>query len=196
MSRPLSKRMMRRLVVALVVGVILALAGPRLKAPAAPAVPEPPTAVSGRTDETGGTVTRVYDGDTIEVSGVGRVRLLGIDAPDGYNLERALAQAQRYGLAVEGVKAWADRATEFSRQTLKGRRVVLQYGEQRTDDFDRTLAYVHAEDGQDVNLALLRRGFAAAYRDFDHPRRDLYLWAEAEARAARIGMWQDAAIGP
>jgi len=196
-----TRRLARRLLVALIVALVVALAGPRfVSAPAPTAARKPPSAgVPVEAPARSGTVTRVYDGDTIEVSGVGKVRLIGIDAPDGYNLERALSQAHLYGLEVEQVKAWADRATEFARQTLAGQAVALHYGEERKDGFDRTLAYVHVESRQgdeDFSLLILRQGLAAAYRGFDHPRRDLYLQAEAKAKAARAGMWKDAVIQP
>ena len=54
-----------------------------------------------------GTVTYVYDGDTIEVAGVGKVRLLGIDAMDDYNQDRTAEQARRYGMPAATVKHWA-----------------------------------------------------------------------------------------
>jgi len=180
-------------VIATVLAIVLAQV--KLSSPSAPAGSGSGTAVLVKAG-----VTHVYDGDTIEVMGVGKVRLIGIDAMDGYNLERALSQARRFGMSVEQVKKWADRATDFARDKLKGRRVGLYFGPERTDGFGRTLAYVHlrGEDGQeeDFDLMMLREGLAAAYHDFPHPRLDEYLKAEKEAQAGRAGMWKDASLRP
>ena len=148
-----------------------------------------------------GTVTYVYDGDTVEVPGVGKVRLIGIDALDGRNLERMTSQSQHYGMPVQRVKHWAARATQFARGELTGRRVTLHYEDEVFDVYGRVLAYVHVPDGEeegdaDFNLLMLKTGLAAAYGRFDHARRGAYVRAEAQARAQRIGLWQDARYEP
>ena len=155
-----------------------------------------------------GVVEYVYDGDTIEVSvpvtrtvyspGVGKVRVLGIDTPDGHNEEKTAAQASRYGLTPPQVRRWAEEATGQAIARLKGRRVVLEIGGDRRDDYGRTLAYVHVGEGEraeDFGLFMLEHGFAAAYRSGMHRRRAAYLAAEETARAAGAGMWRDARPG-
>ncbi len=156
---------------------------------------------SPRPSAVAGAVTHVYDGDTIEVSGVGKVRLIGIDAMDGHNAERMFSQSQLYGLSSGEVRHWAERAAEFARQELKGRRVVLRHGREGFDDYGRTLAYVHLPTGgtgggDDFNLRMLKAGLAAAYRRAEHPRREDYLRAEQAAQDERVGMWRDARIQP
>jgi len=145
-------------------------------------------------------VSYVYDGDTIEATGVGKVRLIGIDAMDDYNMERALSQSRRFGMSIEQVRVWAARATEFARERLKGRRVTLRYGPERTDGYGRTLAYVQvpgaAGEEEDFNLQMLRTGMAVAYHAFPHPRLEAYLKAEKAAQAERTGLWNDATIQP
>lgn len=150
---------------------------------------------------TQGRVNRVYDGDTIEVQRVGKVRMIGIDAFDGYAEERTRQQAARYGMPLQAVQRWAERAQEFAREKLDGRAVTLHYGAEATDDYGRTLAYVHftpEEEGVplDFNLLMLQRGLAVAYRRFDHPRRADYLAAERAARRRHAGLWKDARIHP
>ncbi len=183
-----------------VLALALAVIAAQLK-PAAPAArPGSETeAGAGTASFVKAGVERVYDGDTIEASGVGKVRLIGIDAMDGYNLERALSQARSFGMSAEQVKAWADRATEYARRRLRGRRVTLCYGPERTDAYGRTLAYVQvpgAAGEEDFNLQMLRAGMAVAYRDFPHPRLEAYVAAEKEAQAARAGLWKDATVRP
>lgn len=143
-----------------------------------------------------GVVTRVYDGDTVDVSRAGRVRLLGIDALDAHNLERTAEQAEYYGISQERVRYWAGQAEEFARERLLERSVLLKYGYEMRDTYGRLLAYVHLpeESGEptvDFNLLMIEEGLASAYRRFDHPRRREYMQAEQRARGEERGFWQD-----
>jgi micrococcal nuclease len=149
-----------------------------------------------------GLVTFVYDGDTIEVSGTGKVRIIGIDALDAHNEERLAGQAAALGMRPERVAHWAEQAADFARDALLRQQVDLHRGPERRDHYGRALAYVHlppkdpGRPGADFGLEQLRLGLAEAYRSAEHPRRELYLAAEHEARLARRGLWQDARDGP
>jgi micrococcal nuclease len=147
-----------------------------------------------------GVCTYVYDGDTIEVTGVGKVRLIGIDAFDDHNAEKAAAQAARYGLSRRQVRDLAARGTDRAIEALKGRRLVLEPGYEPTDDYGRALAYVRIAGeggaGPDFNLSMIETGLAAAFRAFDHPRLAAYLAAEESARQEGRGMWADARLRP
>jgi micrococcal nuclease len=121
-------------------------------------------------------VRKVIDGDTITVSGVGTVRLLGVDAPEktgGYR------DAERYG----------DEATRFMRELVDGKVVRLEYDGERKDQFNRTLAYVVLENGTIANEAIIRAGWAETYRRFTYRRKPQFQAAERDARAAGRGMW-------
>jgi micrococcal nuclease len=122
-------------------------------------------------------VRQVIDGDTISVSGIGVVRLIGVDAPEktgGYR------DAEPFG----------DAATRFVRQLVEGRIVRLEYDGDRKDQYNRTLAYAFLEDGTLVNEAIIRAGWAETYRRFEYRRKASFQAAEREAREARRGMWQ------
>jgi len=115
-----------------------------------------------------GTVVRVFDGDTLEVL-VGRqpvrVRLAGIDTP-------------------ERGQPWAER----SKQALSQRvfRKAVRINEVDVDRYGRTVGEVYA-DNVCVGCELVREGHAWVYRRFsDDP---VLLGLEAEARAARRGLW-------
>lgn len=200
----MSGRVNRRLVTALLVGLFLAglltvVRRAEMRRPGASPSDRGP--FSPRPSAVAGAVTHVYDGDTIEVSGVGKVRMIGIDAMDGDNAERMLSQSQLYGLSSGEVRHWAERAADFARRELRGRRVVLHHGREGFDDYGRTLAYVHlptggTAGGDDFNLRMLKAGLAAAYRRAEHPRREDYLRAEQAAQDERVGMWRDARIQP
>jgi len=144
-----------------------------------------------------GTVTYVYDADTVEVSGFGKVRLIGVDALDAYNVRKVLSQSRRLGLSEREVIEWSERATQFAREHLLHRRVTLRFGPEPRDDYGRTLAYLYfrGSDGeQEVNFnrLLLANGLAVAYRRFPHPLLQDFIEAEREARNSRLGLWQDA----
>ncbi len=130
-----------------------------------------------------GAVVRVADGDTVTVrdqrSKTHRVRLAGIDAPE---------QAQPHGAA----------SRQHLVQLVAGREVEVRYA--KTDDYGRLVGTLWL-DGRDVNLAQLQAGLAWHYRHYqdEQPRaeRQAYAEAEAQARQARLGLWQDpAATGP
>lgn len=121
-------------------------------------------------------VRQVIDGDTITVSGVGVVRLLGVDAPEktgGYR------QSEPFG----------DAATAFMKRLVEGQIVKLEYDGARKDQYNRTLAYVFLPDGRLVNVEMIKAGLAETYRRFEYTRKPAFFAAEREAKDAKRGMW-------
>lgn len=115
-----------------------------------------------------GKVRYVVDGDTIDVqlqSGPIRVRLESIDAPES---DQPLGPAAKSALA----------------RRLRGQHVAIEVASQ--DEYARLVGYVYLGD-ENVNLWMVRRGYAWAYRRYLHERS--YCDAEFEARAARRGLW-------
>ena len=142
-----------------------------------------------------GTVARVYDGDTVEVRGCGKVRLLGIDTLDGYNANRMHEQAAHLGLSEKQVKRWAQEATERVRELIEGKRVTLEFGPELKDDYGRTLAYVYLPGESErthVNRLLVAEGLATATRKWKHPYRDEFIELEQEAKRSKLGLWKEA----
>lgn len=121
-------------------------------------------------------VRQVFDGDTISVANVGVVRLIGVDAPEKHGSYRA---SEPFG----------DAAAAYLRDLLLGKDVRLEYDGPRTDPYKRTLAYVFLADGRLANLEVIRAGWAETYRRFTFVRKADFLAAEADAKAARRGMW-------
>jgi endonuclease YncB( thermonuclease family) len=116
-------------------------------------------------------VTRVVDGDTIDVSSGKRVRLVQIDTPE--------AGGECYG---------AEAAAELGRLLPVGTRVALERDPalDNADRYGRLLRYVF-KDGTNVNLVLVRRGAASVwFYDGERGRYADQLHAAAE-KASRQG---------
>jgi endonuclease YncB( thermonuclease family) len=121
-------------------------------------------------------VTAVFDGDTIRVTTYGRVRLLGIDAPE---VGRGFDSAAPFGREAR------DRLTAL----VLHRWVRLEQDGPTLDAYNRRLAYVIRDDGVHVNAELVREGLARISARLPLTRLDELKRAEAEARTFRRGMW-------
>jgi len=128
------------------------------------------------------TVIRAVDGDTFVLSESGRVRLVGIDAPESV----------KPGTPVEchGKKA-AAAATE-----LEGKRVRVETDEVAgtRDIYGRKLVYLWYETDGDwdlYNLVAVRTGNARAYahQDQRHAYRVELEAAELAAKNENLGLW-------
>lgn len=126
-------------------------------------------------------VTKVIDGDTFWVEGDGRrfkVRFIGVDAPEIRN-----SQHKKKGY-------FASEAKEFVRRLCEGKFVRLEYDVQRTDRYQRDLAYVYLEDGTFLNAALLQGGYAVVATFPPNVRYvDYFLKLQRKARAMQNGLW-------
>jgi len=118
-----------------------------------------------------GTVVSVADGDTVTVRVNGhteKVRLFGIDCPERH-------------------QAFGTRARRTTSELTAGRQIRVDVVGR--DDYGRLLGKVILADGRNLNQELVRRGLAWWY---SHYSRDAALAAlEADARAARRGLWVD-----
>jgi micrococcal nuclease len=126
-------------------------------------------------------VTRVIDGDTIEVDIDGiiyRVRYIGIDTSE--------LDDERPEFC-----ALAQEATILNRQLVEGETIRLEKDVSETDIYGRLLRYVYVDDIF-VNAELVRQGlaWAKAYEP-DTKYQDYLEELEAEARQDKIGIWQE-----
>lgn len=118
-------------------------------------------------------VVRVSDGDTMECSGQGRVRLIGIDAPE-------LDQAPMGATSQRALASLLPRGT----------RVQLELDLEPRDRYGRLLAYVWYK-GQLINWQLVRQGWAVSERFPPNVRHSPALdAAESRARAEQLGLWR------
>ena len=136
-----------------------------------------------------GTVSWVYDGDTLEIEEIGKVRLIGIDTPERENSQRD------QHLAKQGISAARQReiyraAKEFNIKHIKGQRVSLSLDQPERDRHGRILAYIHLPDGRILNQLLIEKGLAVVYRRFSFQMKEEFLRAEELARQAEVGLWE------
>jgi micrococcal nuclease len=139
-----------------------------------------------------GKVTRVVDGDTIEVEITGRgpgagagaghvgttydVRLIGIDTPESVKL----------GSPVE---CFGKEASAATTALLDGAEVTLVKDVEESDQYNRILRYVYL--GQEMaNARLVLNGYAQVYTYPPNVRHaDLFVQLEREARENERGLW-------
>ncbi len=171
---------MNRRVITSALPALAVLTGVMLPAAAAPAL-----AVESRATilPERGAVTKVVDGDTIDVrlrgGAVQRVRLLGIDTPEVYGvLECGGPQASR------SLKRLLPLGTRV--------RLVSDPTQDAVDQYGRALRYViRVSDRRDVNRTQVKRGWAPILVWNSNPfmRAANYGKAERGARAHDRGIW-------
>ena len=132
------------------------------------------------------TVTYVFDGDTIEALAAApndisattepvRVRLIGIDTPEG----------------TPSPECWADEARNHLRELLpEGSTVWAAADVESRDRYDRALLYLWTDDGRFVNHELVAAGDAEAMLvEPNGAHYDLFVADEAAAQSAGVGRW-------
>ena len=120
-------------------------------------------------------VTRHTDGDTLSLSGIGKVRLIGVDTPEVFG------QQECYGRE----------ASAFTERTAPvGAQVRYQLGVEERDRFGRALAYVWLRDGRFLNRLILAGGYAQTLTIPPNVEyEDVFLRAARAAREAGRGLW-------
>lgn len=123
-------------------------------------------------DENAVLVTRIIDGDTIEIEDRVKVRYIGIDTPEigePYYLE----------------------AKEANLKLVGGKRIQLEKDVEDKDEYGRLLRYVWVAETM-VNAELVRLGYAYSY---SYPPNLKYqahfLQLEKEAREQKRGLWSE-----
>jgi micrococcal nuclease len=121
-------------------------------------------------------VTKVTDGDTIHLEGLGSVRLIGIDTPEVYG----------------GVECFGREASAFTKRLLPlGTNVRYRVGVEQRDRYGRLLAYVWLPDGPMLNSVLVRAGYAQPLTIPPNVEfASVFRRAAVAARRAGRGLWR------
>ena len=114
----------------------------------------------------------MIDGDTLVVAGV-RVRLLGIDAPEG-----------KQSCARDGVPWLCGQEAAKALRELVGSSTVSCVEHDR-DPYKRSVSVCKLPDGTDLGSFMVSNGYAVAYVRYSK----LYVEDEKKAREAKRGLW-------
>ena len=150
----------------------------------APASPTP-SSTSAPVSPEQGTVTRVVDGDTVDVDTGGvkplRVRVLGIDTPEVFG----------------GKECWGPEASAFGKEQLAGQLVSLEIDPKQgdTDRYRRALRYVILPDGSNYSILAVETGNAYYYEQYPVRISPELAAAEQRAQAAGLGLWGPPCLG-
>jgi micrococcal nuclease len=123
-------------------------------------------------------VERITDGDTIRCRGGRRVRLLLIDTPE-------LNQGSFGRTASDALERLAPVGTSLR----------MEFDVQRTDRYDRTLAYLWNARGEMINEQMVRQGMAVVLVYPPNVKYVERLRAAADlAKRRKIGLWATSAF--
>jgi micrococcal nuclease len=115
-------------------------------------------------------VTRIVDGDTIELEGGQKVRYIGINTP-------------------EKDECYGSQATAHNAELVLNKEVVLKKDVSETDRYGRLLRYVYVDDVF-VNNQLVLEGYAqASSYPPDINQQTLFRESERIAREKQLGLW-------
>ena len=117
-------------------------------------------------------VSRVVDGDTVELEGNVKIRYIGIDTPE-----------------IDTQDCFAEEAKTQNGLLVAGKTIEMEYDDPKLDRYGRTLAYVYV-DGLFVNAKMVEQGYARAYPYTKGQRYEqLFADLEADAQAHNRGLW-------
>lgn len=121
-------------------------------------------------------VTRIVDGDTIEIEGGKIVRYIGIDTPETEH-------------PTKGIECYGKEASKRNKQLVLGKKVELEKDISETDKYGRLLRYLWL-NGTLINEQLVAEGYALSSSyppDTKHQNR--FLEAQKLARSEKRGLW-------
>lgn len=123
-------------------------------------------------------ITRVIDGDTIELENGEVVRYIGINTPETYGKK----------------ECYGKEAKEYNIELVENKNVRIEKDKSERDKFGRLLRYVYVWNGEKeifVNADLVEKGFAEAIAYKPDTSRHTYLEnLEREAKKEDIGIWK------
>ncbi len=121
-------------------------------------------------------VTRIIDGDTIELENGIKIRYIGIDTPETVAPNKE-------------TECFGKEASNKNADLVLNKQVTLEKDVSETDKYGRLLRYVYIDD-LFVNDYLVRQGFAnASSYPPDIKYQDQFRQAEEEARNNNLGLW-------
>lgn len=154
------------------------------KATTSPAARSSTPALEPPADRAPARVTRVVDGDTVVLAGIGvgapdrtggrKARLIGVDTPEVYG----------------GVECMGREASAYTRTRLDGRDVLVSFDVDPVDRYGRALVYLWEADGSFFNERIVSDGFAMPMTVPPNVRyAETFVDAARRARESGRGLW-------
>jgi micrococcal nuclease len=143
-----------------------------------PARPLPPAATAATDFHK---VTRLLRADTLDVEGIGPVRMIGIETPDGKSPKEIYSK-------------FGQNALSFVEKAALNQDVRLEFDPANTarnnkDESGQTLAYVYSRDGALLNSELLREGLAFVRSLDEFKMSSDFRALERDAMQSLRGVW-------
>lgn len=127
-------------------------------------------------------VSKVIDGDTIELENGERLRYIGIDTPESKDPRKP-------------VQCFAEQASERNRKLVEGKLIKFYKDVNQRDKYNRLLGYVYLEDGTFINLELVKTGYAFSYPYTpDISKQEQFNESQSLAMSNKIGLWKDCIV--
>ena len=137
-------------------------------------------AITHSTDLQQAYVSRVVDGDTIEVlinEKTYKIRYIGIDTPETVDPNRP-------------VGSFGKEASDKNKELVLGKTVQLEKDVSDVDKYGRLLRYVYIDNVM-INAELVRLGYAKASTYPPNVKyAELFVKLEKEARESNVGLWK------
>lgn len=170
-----------KLALFLVAGALLVLIGYSVGTSPKPENPVASQIESAQTSELV-KVTRLIDGDTIEIEGGKRVRLIGMDTPE-------INKTGETG-------CFGKEAADYATKLLNGQLIKMEKDISEVDRYNRLLRYIYLGETM-INDKLVRDGYARVYTyPPDVKYKDKFLESEKYARENDLGLWSKCASSP
>lgn len=129
------------------------------------------------------TVSRVVDGDTVELTMPDgrseKLRLIGIDTPETVH-------------PTKGVEQGGKEASDYTKARLTGQAVLIELDVEERDRYGRLLGYIYLSDGSMFNAILADEGLAQTATYPPNVRYvDLFTALQTGARQGQVGLWAE-----
>lgn len=137
-------------------------------------------------------VTRVIDGDTIELENGERVRLIGIDTPEIRYNKKLIRDIRRTKQDAATIIKLGRKSAIFTKNLVEDKRVRLEFDVEKRDKYGRLLAYVYLPDGRMVNEEILKAGYGQLYTIPPNVKYvEVFIKAQRLARQYNRGLWME-----
>ena len=121
--------------------------------------------------------TKVLKGNIIQLAKGEKIRLIGVDTPE-------------FSQPAKSTQYYTRESVLFTKKLVEGKRVRLEYDEQKKDGSGRTLAYVLTENGVSVNAEIIKQGYGFVNEKDSFKFMNQFKEYERIAKGKQVGLWK------